>query len=143
VFRDDVLDNLKALLPPPERRGLLMVDPSYEVEGDYYAIPNLLEMANKRFTTGVFALWYPVLQRAETEKLVRRVVNKVTGEWLRAELCVRPDANRQGMTGSGMLVLRPPFGLQDRLAAALPVLQHVLQVKGGGSVILDLVGRSA
>lgn len=137
VYREDVTQELKSVLPPPERRGLLMVDPSYEVHTDYFAIPALLDMAAKRFTTGVFAVWYPVLQRAETEKLVRRVITKAPGEWLRAELCVRPDANKDGMTGSGMLVLRPPFGLQENLAKALPILQEVLQVKGGGSVLLE------
>lgn len=137
VFRDDVLTGLKAILPPPERRGLVLVDPSYEMDTDYFAIPELLEVANTRFTTGVLALWYPVLRREDTERLIRRVVRKAPGEWLRVELCVRPDAQRDGMTGSGMLVLRPPYALQEELAPALPILQSCLQGDAEGSFRLE------
>lgn len=143
VFRDDVLTGLKAVLPPPERRGLVLIDPSYEMDTDYFAIPALLELANARFPTGVLALWYPVLRRDDTERLVRRVMKKAPGDWLRVELCVRPDAPRDGMTGSGMLVLRPPYALQEQLAPALPILQSNLQTDAGGSFRLEPMSQPA
>ncbi|MGE5621968.1 MAG: 23S rRNA (adenine(2030)-N(6))-methyltransferase RlmJ, partial [Bacillota bacterium] len=69
IQKGDGFTGLKALLPPPSRRGLVLIDPPYEVKGDYRKVKDTLEDALKRFATGTYAVWYPVLQRMESRQL--------------------------------------------------------------------------
>jgi 23S rRNA (adenine2030-N6)-methyltransferase len=124
--RDGVAD-LPALLPPKPARGLVLIDPSFEREGDYGLVADCLRAAHARWPTGVFALWYPRLgrDRDRSGRLLREIAPRFP-EALRCELHVDAEDDGPGMRGSGMLIINPPWPLRDRLDAVGPRLASVL-----------------
>lgn len=128
VQRSDGFGALKSLLPPQPRRGLVLIDPSYELKTDYAAVRAAVTEALGRFPTGTVAVWYPVLQRRESQQLpqqLRRIAG--SADWLDARLQVAPaDADGFGLLGSGMFVINPSWTLQDTLRGALPWLCDAL-----------------
>jgi 23S rRNA (adenine2030-N6)-methyltransferase len=124
VSEEDGFAALKAVLPPVEKRALVMMDPPYEVKADYATAITSLQLACKKFATGVYALWYPLLEREEVRQLVHKL-EALPVKSLLVELSVRPAATG-GMTGSGMFVINPPWLLQQQLESCLPWLQSVL-----------------
>ncbi|KAA3655326.1 MAG: 23S rRNA (adenine(2030)-N(6))-methyltransferase RlmJ [Proteobacteria bacterium] len=129
VSKSDGFAALKALLPPPTRRAVVLIDPPYEVKQDYDTLVTTLEASLKRFATGCFLIWYPILARPESRRLPKKLLKlgETARGWLHATLEVSvPAADGLGMTGSGMFVLNPPWLLADQLAEALPWLtQHM------------------
>lgn len=134
--KEDGLERLVKKLPPIQKRGLILIDPSYEVKSDYVKVVDVLQNAHRRFATGIYALWYPVIERAYTEMLLQQL--KATGmpKQLRIEHCVESDGAMRGMTGSGMLFINPPWLLQSQAEALLPWLNEVLTA-GKGSWTVD------
>lgn len=112
----------KALLPPPPRRALVLVDPPYEDKQDYRRVVTALGEGLKRFTTGVYALWYPQLQREETQQLPKRLKLLPAKSWLHVTLSVRGPDLTGGMHGSGMFVINPPWWLKETLNDVMPYL---------------------
>ena len=133
--REDGLAALVARMPPRERRGVILVDPSYELKTDYQAVPQALARAHQRFATGTYLLWYPVIERARTDELLAAMRASGMTRLLRLELGLRPDAPGRGMTGAGMLVVNPPWTLAAAAGDALPWLAHVLAAQG--PVVVD------
>jgi 23S rRNA (adenine2030-N6)-methyltransferase len=136
VYQQDAWQGLKAMLPPPEKRGLVLIDPSYEVKQDYKTIVTTLKETYKRFSSGIFAIWYPVLERDATEKFIRSLAQAGIPNMLRIEHCILPDVD-SGMTGSGMIVVNPPYTLKKDMEKALPVLSKRLDEGEGGSFIVE------
>ena len=128
VAQEDGFAALKAILPPPEKRALIMIDPPYEVKSDYAKVVTTLQQACKKFATGVYAVWYPLLDREEVRLLVRKL-EAMPVRSLLVELPVLAPA-RQGMYGSGMFVINPPWVLQTQLESCLPYLQTLLAGQG-------------
>lgn len=136
VQRLDGFEGLRSLLPPPSRRGLVLVDPSYEIKSDYGKVAACLQDALKRFATGTYMIWYPVIPRPEAHELPRRLktlTNQAGRTWLHATLAIgqaehRPGEGprKQGLTASGVFVVNPPHTLKAGLKAALPQLLEVL-----------------
>ncbi|CAM5222425.1 Ribosomal RNA large subunit methyltransferase J OS=Castellaniella defragrans OX=75697 GN=rlmJ PE=3 SV=1 [Castellaniella defragrans] len=126
VAHEDGFHGLLRLLPPPPRRGIILIDPSYEDKQDYRQVLNALREGLKRFAQGCFALWYPQVQRIQAHELARSL-ERLPVEWLHASLSVRkPSADGLGMHGSGMFIVNPPWSLRAELEAALPWLTRVL-----------------
>ncbi len=123
----DGFEGLTALLPPKPPRGLVLIDPSYEVKTDYGQVARCLAAAHARWPTGVYAIWYPRLgvQRDQAEHLLRGLSRTAT-RLLIAELAVRPQADDFGMHGSGMALVNPPWRFEDQLGRLLPQLAAVL-----------------
>jgi len=130
VVRGDGLELLLARMPPPERRGVVLIDPSYELESDHAAVVRALARAHRRFATGVYLLWYPVIERARVEALLAALRAAAIPAIYRLELCLLPDTPGRGMTGSGLLVVNPPWILPDEAARALPWLADRLRAEG-------------
>lgn len=122
---DGLSQSLKCL-PPLERRGLILIDPSYELKQDYTHVPDTLIKMHKRFATGTFALWYPVIERKRCEQLVHRIKESGIKNIQRFELGIRQDQAGHGMTASGMIVINPPWTLATQLQALLPWLAEQL-----------------
>ncbi|MBR9911676.1 MAG: 23S rRNA (adenine(2030)-N(6))-methyltransferase RlmJ [Gammaproteobacteria bacterium] len=120
----DGFQRLPKSLPPHERRALVVIDPPYELKQDYQAAVAALESAVRQFASGVYLLWYPLLQRDEVGRMLKRLRGR-DWHWLNAELCVGA-ASSGGMYGSGVFVINPPWHLMDELRASLPVLQRLL-----------------
>ncbi len=125
---------LKAYLPPPSRRGLILIDPSYEDKGDYHQVLQSLQDAFKRFSTGVYVIWYPILSRLDAKDFPDRL-KKLCLEhqlpWLQAELRIK-EVTESGLSASGMCVINPPWQLKESLQKDLPLLQEILQIDGAG-----------
>lgn len=133
VHERDGWEALGALLPPKEKRGLVLIDPPYEQqEAELQQAADALVAAHRRFPTGVLALWYPIKERATIERFHRRLQAAGIARVLVAELCVWPDDARLHLNGSGMVIVNPPWQLDEKLAAELPWLWRRLSAEGGG-----------
>ena len=138
VRHADGFDGLKSQLPPSTRRGVVLIDPSYEGHGDYGRVVATLRDAVQRFAEGVYLVWYPQVQKVEAAELPRRLEALAPKGWLHARLTVaRPDAMGFGLAGSGMFVLNPPYTLHDTLAGVLPWLVEALGQVAGANYLLD------
>ena len=134
----DGFAGLKANLPPAPRRGLVLIDPSYEEKQDYQRVPAALKDALKRFATGTYAVWYPLLQRHESQHFVAALKNVQAKAWLNVSLTVHaPKAGGFGMHGSGMFIVNPPWTLRASLQAVMPYLIKVLGQDGGAGFVLE------
>ncbi|QWF70662.1 23S rRNA (adenine(2030)-N(6))-methyltransferase RlmJ [Methylomonas paludis] len=126
VAKEDGLLMLEKKLPPIQKRGLILIDPSYEIKSDYTKVVQTLENAYRRFATGIYALWYPVIDRGVTEKMHQRFIASAIPRQLRIEQSICADGAVRGMTGSGMLFINPPWQLHDQALTLLPWLNQVL-----------------
>ena len=124
---------LKATLPPKERRGLVLIDPPYELKEDYDLVVKAIEEGYKRFATGTYAIWYPVVLRQQTKRIFKGLEATGIRKILKIELVVRPDSDQRGMTASGMVVINPPWQLEQQMKAILPYLTQTLVPEGTGS----------
>jgi 23S rRNA (adenine2030-N6)-methyltransferase len=132
VRKEDGFSALKSLLPPPTRRGLVFIDPSYELGQDYDLVIKTLVQSHKRFPTGCFAVWYPLLEREEALDLPGMLRSACDAPWLDLELRVRGNLpGERGMAGSGLFVLNPPYTLEDGMRTSLPWLGDVMGLDGG------------
>ena len=123
----DGFQGLQVVLPPPSRRGLVLVDPSYEDKGDYKLVIEALGEGLKRFRTGVYAVWYPQVQRHESRRFPAMLKRLQEKDWLHVTLTVKgPVAGGLGLHGSGMFILNPPWTLPRALRDAMPYLVKVL-----------------
>lgn len=118
---------LKALLPPPPRRGLVLIDPPYEEKQDYQRVVDSLKEGLKRFSSGIYAVWYPQLQRDDARRLPEELKKLPAQSWLHVALTVKaPGADGIGMHGSGMFILNPPWVLHGVLQEVMPYLSKQL-----------------
>jgi 23S rRNA (adenine2030-N6)-methyltransferase len=132
IRADDGFAGLKATLPPAPRRGLILIDPSYETRDDYGKVVAAVKDALVRFATGTYAIWYPQLARTEARLLPERLRHLKPKSWLDASLTLRaPGADGIGMHGSGLFVINPPWTLVESLQAILPYLVQVLGQERG------------
>lgn len=139
IVEGDGLGALKTLLPPPTRRGLILMDPSYETRNDYAAALQALKESLKRFATGTYALWYPQLAKIESRQLPDRLKRLPAGNWLHATLRVQaPATDGFGMHGSGMFIINPPWTLAETLRQALPWLARELALGEGADWSLEV-----
>lgn len=141
VSREDGFEGLKAFLPPPSRRALVLIDPSYEIKSDYAKVAACIRDSLQRFATGTYAIWYPVIPRPEAHELPRRLKTLATQAgkpWLHATLSVGQDEARQtpgeperklGLVASGMFIINPPHTLK---AALQPAMAQMLALLGRG-----------
>jgi 23S rRNA (adenine2030-N6)-methyltransferase len=125
----DAWQGLKSRLPPKERRGLILIDPSYELEADYRETSRALEEALQRFAQGIYAIWYPVLDEYTTEKFLNRFTRLSAKEILHVRLDTGTEG--AGMHGCGLIILNPPYTLAGTLKSGLPELTTMLEVAPG------------
>jgi 23S rRNA (adenine2030-N6)-methyltransferase len=131
IRQADGFAEIKSVLPPPPRRGLVLIDPAYEDKRDYLRVVATLKEALGRFATGTYAVWYPQLQRGEARELPEKL-KKLAPKWLDLRLAVQtPSADGFGMHGSGMFIVNPPWTLAEEMRAVLPFLSDALAVDAG------------
>ncbi|WCM94055.1 23S rRNA (adenine(2030)-N(6))-methyltransferase RlmJ [Acidovorax sp. NCPPB 2350] len=138
VLHEDGFEGIRKFIPPPSRRGFVLCDPSYEIKTDYGRVLDMATEALKRFATGTYAVWYPIIPRPEAHDLPRRLktlATKAGKPWLHATLTVKsskitagPDgqSRRPGLPASGMFVFNPPYTLKAALQPALPQMAELL-----------------
>ncbi|SDY99688.1 23S rRNA (adenine(2030)-N(6))-methyltransferase RlmJ [Delftia lacustris] len=131
VLHEDGFEGIKKFLPPPSRRALVLCDPSYELKSDYAKVLDMASDSLKRFATGTYAFWYPIIPRPEAHDLPRRLktmTTKAGRSWLHVELTVKSNktSERGGLPASGMFLINPPFNLKEQLKPAMPQLVKLL-----------------
>ncbi|MGI2067461.1 23S rRNA (adenine(2030)-N(6))-methyltransferase RlmJ [Shewanella sp. MF08487] len=141
VLNGDGLQGLIAAVPPLERRALVLVDPSYEMKTDYQDVAETLIKAHKRFATGVFLLWYPVVNRAQTEGMLSRLTNSGIKRQLRIEQAIKPDSDEFGMTAAGLWVINPPWQLDEIATELMDYLGKTLGQADGNITVKWEVGE--
>jgi 23S rRNA (adenine2030-N6)-methyltransferase len=134
----DGFESLAALLPPREKRGLVLIDPPYEEQlTDLERVADALVSTSERWAQGVLAAWYPIKLAAPIARFHRRLVDACVKRVLAVELCVHPDDSRAGLNGSGILLVNPPWKVDSDLRAALPALHAILAPAGAGRWRVD------
>lgn len=130
VHQREALEALVALVPPEEKRGVVLIDPSYEVKDEYRTVPEALARAEEKWPSGTFLLWYPLLAGGAHHPFVQTVERQTRAPLLQSEFCQRPPG--AGMYGSGMMILNPPW----TLAASIESLRGWLgQIQQPGGVL--------
>ena len=138
VRKADGFGALKALLPPPSRRALVLIDPPYELKEDYRRVVDTVRDAMKRFPTGTYVVWYPLLARAEARQMPQRLADLGADSWLDVRLAVKqPGTDGFGMFGSGLYIVNPPWVLPERLEAMMPWLVKTLGEGEGAGFDLE------
>lgn len=138
VNKADGFLGVKALLPPPSRRGVVLCDPPYEDKQDYKKVTDMLSDALKRFPTGTYAVWYPVLQRIEARNFAERLKHLPAKSWLNVTLCIStPTPDGIALHTSGMFLLNPPYTLEPMLRQVMPYLVQVLGRDAGAQFTLE------
>jgi len=142
-YKEDGFEGLKKLLPPPTRRGLVLIDPSYEMKSDYARVVNCIQDSLRRFVTGTYMVWYPVIARPEAHDLPKRLralAHEVHKPWLHTTLRVKSGQmgsqlgvlgtnkgpKRPGLTASGLFIINPPHTLEPQLKACLPQMVELM-----------------
>jgi 23S rRNA (adenine2030-N6)-methyltransferase len=129
----DGYQSLKAFLPPKERRGLVFIDSSFDRAREFDRLVQGLVEAHRRFATGVYAVWYPLMEPLAMHAFERGLVETGIRKILQVELSVFPGGYGEGMRGCGMMVVNPPFGLESEARSMLKWLQPVLAHEEGGN----------
>ena len=138
IEHGDGFNSLKALLPPPSRRALVLIDPPYEIKDDYKRVRDALEGALEKFPSGTFAIWYPVLQRMESRQFADRLKRLPAKEWLNVTLTTTtPTPDGTGLHSSGMFILNPPYTLEPILREVMPYLTRVLGKDAGARFVIE------
>ncbi len=122
---------LFANIPPKERRGLVLIDPPYEESGDFDRLSDALAQAHRKWPSGLYLLWYPIKAREAPDALARRLRRLNVPKILRCELSVAPPRADAALTGSGLIIVNPPFPLERELQMLLPALAGSLAAAGG------------
>ncbi len=127
ITRLDGWLSLGAHLPPKEKRGIILVDPPFEVEGEYERLAEGLAKAWRRFPGGIYCLWYPLKKGAPIAEFHKALKDLGIPKMLCAELSVKSDRETTGLSGSGLIVVNPPFTLKEELGRLLPFLKEKLR----------------
>jgi 23S rRNA (adenine2030-N6)-methyltransferase len=152
VLAEDGFGSATKFLPPPSRRAFMLCDPSYEIKSDYGRVLDLVAESLKRFATGTYAVWYPIIPRPEAHDLPRRLktmATKLGKPWLHATLTVKSskiltneagETKRPGLPASGIFLINPPYTLKALLQPALEQLKDVLAQDRHATFTLDAGG---
>ena len=135
VMEGDGYDQLIALLPPPERRGLVLIDPPYEADGEFERAAKTLIAAYRRFATGVYMLWFPIKSAPAADAFCGEIANAGIDKLLRIDVETRapPKAGKEDdktrLTMAGLLIVNPPFGLDNDMREAARAIEPALSAK--------------
>lgn len=126
VQQSDGYQGILSLVPPPSRRGVVLIDPPYELKEDYTKAVKTIISAYKKFATGTYILWYPVVKRELVNKMKEQFIASDVKNTLQVEFCMQEDTDAYGMTGTGLFVVNPPWQLKQQLDSILPYLKTTL-----------------
>lgn len=124
VKQSDGYQGVLGLVPPPSRRGVVLIDPPYEIKGDYHKAVTTIIKAYKKFATGTYILWYPVVKRQLVEQMQLSFSQSEVKNLLQVEFCQSADSDEYGMTGTGLFIVNPPWQLSSQLETILPYLKN-------------------
>ncbi|KAB0539929.1 23S rRNA (adenine2030-N6)-methyltransferase [Pseudochrobactrum saccharolyticum] len=130
---------LGAHLPPKEKRGVVLVDPPFEIAGEFDRLVEGLMKAHRRFATGTYALWYPVKDRREVNRFIANLKETGLPKILRLELAVRAPSQEPRFDGTGMIIINPPYLLQEEMTKISPWLATLFGENNQGSYKIEWI----
>lgn len=133
ISLQDGFQGVKACLPPPTKRGIVIIDPPYEQKQDYQHVVTTIQDSLKRFATGCYIIWYPLLQREEPGEMVDALQSLNRSNWLNVTLQIMSPSADIGMYGSGLYIINPPWTLPVLLDESLPILAKLMAKDAGAS----------
>lgn len=139
IKQSDGYQGVLSLLPPPSRRGVVLIDPPYEIKTDYQIAVQTLNKSYKKFATGTYILWYPVVKRPLIDQMIALFKQSPVKNLLQAEFCLHQDSDEYGMTGTGLFIINPPWQLASQLEDILPYLQKKLGTKHSSYTLEQLI----
>jgi 23S rRNA (adenine2030-N6)-methyltransferase len=139
VHRRDAWEAVRALLPPPERRGLTLIDPPYEAADEFFRLVEGIGLAHHRFASGVIAAWYPIKQLAPVRALHAALRDSDIRDIVAAELWLRPPLDAARLNGCGLIVVNPPFRFQEQVPDILAALRDRLADEDGAGFALTRI----
>ena len=129
---------IKACLPPPSRRAVVLIDPPYEDKQDYNYVVQCIQDSLTRFATGTYLVWYPLLQRPEPLEMVGSLKKLNPANWLNISMTIEsPSEMGFGMYGSGVFIINPPWTLPDILNSVMPEMTQLLALDDTADYTLD------
>ena len=138
VALENGFSGIKACLPPAPRRAVVLIDPPYEDKQDYQYVVETIKDSLKRFSTGTYIVWYPILQRPEPAEMIENLLHLGVSDWLHVTMTINaPSIEGFGMHGSGLFVINPPWTLPKILEATMPVLTQLLALDNEAGYTLD------
>ncbi|MDQ8038353.1 MAG: 23S rRNA (adenine(2030)-N(6))-methyltransferase RlmJ [Pedobacter sp.] len=144
IHERNAYEGLAALIPPKEKRGLVLIDPPYEEERDDYApVVELLKKAHSKWPTGMYAIWFPIKDHHAITRFYRRLRNTGIPKILTTELCVLPPDNQLGLNGTGMIIVNPPWQFAETALDILKWLKPVLSEHAQSSYKVEWLNGEA
>jgi 23S rRNA (adenine2030-N6)-methyltransferase len=141
VKKSDGYQGILALVPPPSRRAVVLIDPPYELKDDYSKAVQTIISGYQKFATGTYILWYPVVKRQLIEKMAQQFTESNLKNLLQVEFCVHADNDEYGMTGSGLFIVNPPWQLAKQMEEVLPYLVTTLGNKDSFFTLEQLISE--
>ena len=145
VKQSDGYQGVLGLLPPPSRRGVVLIDPPYELKEDYQKAVKTIIKAYKKFATGTYILWYPVVKRELVNEMKRAFTNSESNSdvknLLQLEFCLSEDTQEYGMTGTGLFIVNPPWQLAKQMEEILPYLKEKLGNNDSHFTVTQLIAE--
>tara|TARA_R110001592_G_scaffold89519_1_gene263233 strand:+ start:2017 stop:2859 length:843 start_codon:yes stop_codon:yes gene_type:complete len=139
VKQSDGYQGVLGLVPPPNRRGVVLIDPPYELKEDYLKAVRTIVNAYKKFATGTYILWYPIVKRELVEQMQDAFVKSDVRNLLQVEYCQHADTQEYGMTGTGLFIVNPPWQLNSQLNEILPYLKTHLGSEESSYFVKQLI----
>ena len=139
ILHEDGYRALRGLVPPPERRGLVLIDPPFESRDEFAAMAESLILARRKWETGIFALWYPVKEMRAVSQFVGGLKAEGIPRILRFELCVEAIRTEGPLSATGLIVVNPPYVLEAEGRAILRELSPLLSRGPGAEVFVEQV----
>ncbi len=141
VKQSDGYQGVLGLVPPPSRRGVVLIDPPYELKVDYLKAARTIVNAYKKFATGTYILWYPVVKRELVEQMQDAFIKSDVRNLLQVEFCQKADTLEYGMTGTGLFIINPPWQLSKQLEEILPYLKSKLGTQETSFTLQQLIAE--
>jgi 23S rRNA (adenine2030-N6)-methyltransferase len=138
IHRRDGFEGLPAIVPPPEKRGIVLIDPAYEQKTDYDRVADVLATSCRRWPNGVFVIWYPLLRQQGSAHLIRKIQRLGLPKVFQVELTVAPEG--EGLRGSGLIIVNLPYQVDEALGQLLPWLTSRLSTGGDGTWTSEWLG---
>lgn len=143
VMALDAWTAVKALLPPPERRGLMLIDPAFEVQGELDRLVEALQQGVRRFATGTFLLWYPIKEMRPVAAFRQKLAALGLPKVLAIEFMIRGPEDETRLNGAGLIAVNAPYTLAETLRMLLPELVKILAQGKGAGFRLEELGHEA
>jgi len=141
IKQSDGYQGVLGLVPPPSRRGVVLIDPPYELKEDYTKAVRTIIKAYDKFATGTYILWYPVVTRERIDTMETEFTRSHVKNLLQVEFCQQADSDEYGMTGTGLFIVNPHWQLKSQLDDILPYLKTNLGKEHSRFILKQLIAE--